>query len=67
VLGALRNPYIVGTHWFQYGDQSPTGRGDGENYNIGLLDICDTPFSELIDNVREIGHRLYKYRLSEAD
>ena len=29
VSGALRNPWIVGTHWFQYGDQATTGRGDG--------------------------------------
>jgi hypothetical protein len=46
VQGALRNRAIVGTHWFQYGDQATTGRGDGENYQIGFLDICDTPYSE---------------------
>ncbi len=28
VQGALRNSYIVGTHWFQYKDQATTGRGD---------------------------------------
>jgi hypothetical protein len=67
VQGALRNPYIVGTHWFQYGDQPPTGRGDGENYNVGLVDICDRPFEELIDHVRTIGNTFYAYRLKAAN
>ena len=66
VEGALRNPFIVGTHWFQYGDQSPTGRGDGENYNVGLVDICDNPFPELIEHVQSIGQGLYEYRLNAA-
>ena len=25
VTGALQNPYLVGSHWFQYGDQATTG------------------------------------------
>ena len=63
VRGALRNPYIVGTHWFQYKDQATTGRGDGENYQIGLIDICDKPYPEIIRAVREVGNNLYEYRL----
>ena len=63
VLGALRNPYIVGTHWFQYKDQATTGRGDGENYQIGFVDICDTPYPEIIQASREVGRNMYEYRL----
>jgi hypothetical protein len=63
VQGALRNPYIVGTHWFQYKDQATTGRGDGENYQIGLIDVCDKPYPEIIRVVREVGYNLYEYRL----
>ncbi len=62
VRGALRNPQIVGTHWFQFHSQATTGRGDGENYQIGLLDICDTPYSETIDAVRKVGYAMYEYR-----
>jgi hypothetical protein len=62
VRGALENPWIVGTHWFQYGDQATTGRGDGENYQIGLLDICDTPYPETIQAVREVGYGMYRQR-----
>ncbi|TSA54646.1 MAG: beta-agarase [Planctomycetaceae bacterium] len=63
VRGALRNPYIVGTHWFQFKDQATTGRGDGENYQIGLIDVCDKPYPEIIRAVREVGYNLYEYRL----
>ncbi|MEM9237941.1 MAG: beta-agarase, partial [Verrucomicrobiota bacterium] len=63
---ALRNPFIVGTHWFQYGDQPPTGRGDGENYNVGLVDLCDRPFPEMIRTVSEMGRRFYDFRHDAA-
>ena len=63
VLGGLENPYLVGTHWFQYKDQATTGRGDGENYQIGFVDICDTPYAETIAACREVGYNLYEYRL----
>jgi hypothetical protein len=64
VQGALRNPYIVGTHWFQYKDQATTGRGDGENYQIGFIDICDKPYPETIKACRQVGYTMYKYRLN---
>jgi len=63
VQGALRNPFIVGTHWFQYKDQPTTGRGDGENYQIGFVDVCDTPYPETVQACREVGYGLYEYRL----
>jgi hypothetical protein len=62
VQGALENPWLVGTHWFQFGDQATTGRGDGENYQIGLIDVCDTPYPETIDAVRRVGATLYRHR-----
>jgi hypothetical protein len=63
VQGALRNPLIVGTAWFQFRDQATTGRGDGENYQIGLLDVCDSPYPETIAAVRDVGYSIYEYRL----
>jgi len=62
VRGALRNRYIVGTHWFQYVDQPTTGRGDGENYQIGFVDICDRPYPEIVQAARDIGRSMYDYR-----
>lgn len=41
-------PYVVGAHWFQYYDEPTRGRAtDGENYNMGLVDINDQPYEEL--------------------
>jgi hypothetical protein len=59
---ALLNPYIIGVHWFQYADQPFTGRGDGENYQIGLVDVCDTPYPEMIKALRSISYIMYEVR-----
>jgi len=40
-------PYVVGADWFQYYDEPPHGRGDGEDYNMGLVDINDVPYEEI--------------------
>ena len=64
VRSALEHPNIVGTHWFLFGDQATTGRGgDGENYQIGLVDICDTPYSETVEAVRRMGREMYDIRM----
>jgi hypothetical protein len=62
VRSALRNPCIVGTHWFQYLDQPTTGRGDGEDYQIGFVDICDRPYPQIVQAARDIGKAMYEYR-----
>ena len=46
---AAANPYCVGVHWFVLYDQSAIGRFDGENYNIGFLDICNKAHKPLCD------------------
>jgi hypothetical protein len=62
VTQALENPYLVGTHWYQLNDQANTGRKDGENYQIGFLDLCDNPHLETISASRRIGNQLYQLR-----
>ena len=66
VRSALANPAIVGTHWFQYHDQATTGRGDGENYQIGFVNICDTPYPETIAAARRVGAEMYEFRSSKG-
>ena len=39
-----------------------TGRGDGENYQIGIVDICDKPYEETVRACREVGYRMYQIR-----
>jgi hypothetical protein len=62
VKEALRNPCIIGTHWFELNDEPTTGRKDGENYQIGFLDICDNPYPEIIGASRAVGKQLYRIR-----
>jgi hypothetical protein len=44
---AAANPHCVGVHWFTMYDQSALGRFDGENYNIGFLDVCNRAYDEM--------------------
>lgn len=66
VSGAVDNPLIVGTHWFQYLDQPLTGRPDGENFPVGFVDVTDTPYEELTKVTRDLGDHLYARRLQAA-
>jgi hypothetical protein len=54
------HPYGVGCHWFQLYDQFALGRFDGENYNIGLLDICSMPNDEMMGAIRNSAKNIYK-------
>ncbi len=47
VMEYARRPYVIGAHWFQYYDEPTFGRSDGENYNMGLVDIHNQPYEEL--------------------
>jgi len=58
----LAHPKLVGAHWFQWSDQIYTGRGDGENYQIGFLDIADRPYPEMVATARAVSARLYATR-----
>jgi hypothetical protein len=64
VLGAARHAQFVGTHWFQYKDEPTTGRVyDEENYQIGFVDVADTPYAETVAASREVAASLYRQRL----
>lgn len=65
VEGVLRHPSFVGCHWFQYQDEPTTGRVyDEENYQIGFVDVADTPYRETIDACRKVAAGMYELRLS---
>ena len=49
-------------HWHQFSDQAATGRFDGENFQVGFTDICDKPYYETIEKIREIGYDMYEIR-----
>ncbi len=60
VENAAAHPALVGTHWFQWLDQPSTGRMDGENYNIGFVDVTDRSYPELVEAAKAAHKRLYE-------
>lgn len=54
------HPYGVGCHYFQCYDQFMLGRFDGENYNIGLFDICSIAYPEMMEQIRKCSGRVYE-------
>ncbi len=56
----LTRPELIGMHYFQWLDQPVFGRFDGENYNIGLLDICNNPYKELIEAMEQTHQKMYE-------
>ncbi len=51
-------PAFIGSSWFQWVDQPCTGRMDGENYNIGLVDVTGRPYVDLVEAMRTTHRRL---------
>ena len=66
VRTSLEHPQIVGVHWHQFSDQATSGRFDGENMQVGWTDVCDTPYWDTIEAVREIGAKIYEIRAGGA-
>lgn len=60
------NPYFVGAHWFQYMDSPITGRAyDGENYNVGFVNVTDTPYVPMVRAAQEINSEMYLRRFAK--
>jgi hypothetical protein len=59
VENAFSHPAVVSTFWFRWRDQTNTGRNDGENYNIGVVDVTDLMYTELVDAIMIAHKRVY--------
>ena len=64
---AFAQPELIGTHYFQWADQPATGRFDGENYNIGLVDVTDRPYPHMVEALRETHGRLHRIHAGEEE
>ena len=63
---ALSHPSVIGAHWFQWNDEPNTGRNDGENYNIGIVDVTDRPYKGLTDGIVKTHQNLFKIHSGES-
>jgi hypothetical protein len=59
-------PNAIGVHWFQYADEPPGGRADGEDYNFGLVDIDDRPYERLVAALSD-SNRLAQHSVSRHE
>jgi hypothetical protein len=64
---AAAKPWCVGVHWFTLYDESALGRFDGENWNIGFLDVCNRPYDEIGAAARASHERMYQVTRGEAE
>ena len=59
------NPNLVGAHYFILNDQALLGRFDGENYQIGFVDCCNTPYRELVEQATITHENIYRVMSGE--
>ena len=59
--------FVVGTHWFEYLDQSVTGRWFqgffGEGFGVGLLNVADRPYKVFLNEVMKTNYNIYDIML----
>lgn len=56
---AMNSPYFVGAHYFSLNDQGVLGRFDGENCQIGMVDVCVKPYETFVAAVTELNAEIY--------
>ena len=64
-------PFVIGSQWFIYADQSITGRFfegyHGEGNNTGLVDVTDRPYKPLVRAAAESHARIYDVMLGRRE
>lgn len=60
-------PELIGVHYFQLNDQPVLGRFDGENYQIGAVDVCLQPYRPFTEAMRQAHNRMYGIRTGEIE
>lgn len=58
----VAQPMVIGYHWFQWADQSPQGRFDGEDSNYGVVDLEHRTYDTLLSTMREVNARAAEMR-----
>jgi hypothetical protein len=66
VPDALATPVLIGAHWFEFADQSPEGRFDGEDSNYGIVDIHNNRYEKLLAAMKAANSSLHQIHASSA-
>lgn len=59
-------PELIGVHYFQWNDQPVLGRYDGENYQIGMVDVCNQPYKPFVQEVKKAHEQMYQVRMGRT-
>lgn len=59
--------HFLGAHYFQLNDQSCLGRFDGENYQIGLIDVCMQEYIDMTDSMKATHSRMYEVAMGDIE
>ncbi len=51
---------LLGVHYFTQNDEPTLGRSDGEAWQIGTVDVCQTVYAEFIEGMEEAHRNLYE-------
>lgn len=62
---AAANPFCVGAHYFVLPDQAALGRADGENYQIGVVNVCHKPYEEFVRHLQATHQTIYSVASGE--
>jgi len=62
----LSYPIVIGAHWFEFADQSPQGRFDGENSNYGVVDIHHRLYKEVLNAMKQTNARIEELHAKSA-
>ena len=62
LASALADPRYVGVHWFQWLDQSASGRNDRENHQCGFVDVAGRAYPEFTEIVSQSTQNMYHAR-----
>ncbi|MBO6052296.1 MAG: beta-galactosidase [Clostridia bacterium] len=57
---AAAHPMCLGAHYFTLNDQAYLGRFDGENYQIGIVDVTQRPYEDFEEGIIETHRELYE-------
>ena len=56
---AAAHPMCLGAHYFTLNDQAYLGRFDGENYQIGVVDVTQRPYEDFETGIIETHREIY--------
>jgi len=60
IENAIQSEYFVGAHYFILNDQHVLGRFDGENAQVGCVDVCHRPYKEFVEGVKKTNEEIYQ-------